>query len=406
MKRKIVLLFLIFILSFGCISLSGCSSGVVGIYVLEGPNRSVYAINEPLDLKGIEVKGINSDGTIKKVRVKKEHIENNVDMSTSGVKNIVINVDGNRTAFPIYVPHYSLTPEDDLKETINKANEGEIIYLKEGIYKSDQGKFKDVVINKSLIIIGEDDKTTFCGNFIVGIDNIENYNKIELNKVEFYNIDFKVRYGLNNGLVSYEKPYENTLLSAIQGNDTKGLYVKDCSFDGYSYAINMDNAKNLSVIKNEFKNIKISALKTQKSTLNTSVYENVFMDIGENTLFVNEKGTQNYLAAIDFSFDSEENSGVIIANNTFVRIGLKNGEFEAVDENSLKYKNNKELHLSKLSYVNNSAIIILSSSNGSNLKTRGIILSFNSYGTTLNNIIFGTDEEDFLNESAVIINNN
>ncbi len=406
MKRKIFLLFFSLILVINCLCLTGCMSGVVGIYVEEPPKMSVYNKNDKINLDGIKVKGINADGTLKKIKVKPEHIENEVDMSTSGEKTVVINVDGNRTSFTVYIPHFILTPQDDFKQIISGAKDGDIIFLKAGNYLIKDDNYKDIIVNKSLIFIGEKDKTNFEGNFIVGVDNAENKNKIELEKVEFYNINFKLRYGITNGAFTYINPYGNNIVYAIDANDTKGLYVKNCSFENYSYAISMDNAKNLSVIKNKFKNIKICAVNTTTSTLNTSVYENVFMDIGENTLFIDKEGKQNYISAINFSFNSEQNSGVIIANNTFVRIGLKNGEFEAVDENSQKYLNNKNLNLQKLSYVNNSAIIILSSSNGPNLKTRGIILSFNSYGTTLNNIIFGTGEEDFLNESAVIINNN
>ena len=130
------------------------------------------------------------------------------------------------------------------------------------------------------------------------------------------------------------------------------------------------------------------------------------MDICENTLYLDDTGKQNYMAAIDFSFNSEQNSGTIISKNTFTRIGLKNKDFISVNEQSKQDKLDKNIKLHKLSYVNNTAIIILRSSNGSNLKTRGIVISNNSYGTTLNNIIFGTYENDFLNESAVIINNN
>lgn len=410
MKRKIYLLFLIFIyVVFSSLSLTGCSSGVVGIFVETNPTKSVYAINETLDLKGILVKGINADGTTKKIKPSLKNIENEVDMTTKGEKLVVLNIDGNRTSFTIYIPHFKVTPQDDLKEIISIANSGEIIYLTEGSYTNtdiNPEKFKDILVNKSLIFIGDTGKTIFSGNFILGLDNLTNKNYVELNKVEFYNINFELKYSINNELITYTKPYYNNVITAIDGNNTKGVYVKNCEFKGYSYAVKMNEAINLSIIKNKFKDIKISALKTEGSTKNTTVYKNAFMDICENTLFVNETGEQNYMSAIDFAFNSEENSGVIIANNSFTRIGLKNGEFECVNETAKEIKNKNDNGLKKLSYVNNTAIIILRSSNGANLKTRGIILSFNSYGTTLNNIIFGTQENDFLNESAVIINNN
>lgn len=408
MKQKNILLFLLIILIFISSSvLTGCSSGLVGVYVETSPTKSVYAVNDTIDLSGIKVKGINADGTTKRVRVKEKHIENDVDMLTKGEKTVVLNIDGNRTSFTVYIPHYELSPKDNLKEVVNSATDGEIIYLKQGNYENTEDnleKYKDIIVNKSLIFIGDKGKTNFSGNFVLGVENLENRKEIELNKVEFYNINFNLRYSINNNLITYEKPYFNNIVAAIDGGSAKGVYVKNCEFSGYSYAVKMNNAKNLSVIKNIFKDIKITALKTDKSTNNTTVYKNVFMDICENTLYTQENGEQNYMAAIDFSFNNEENAGVIISNNSFTRIGLKNNEFECVNEVSKNFIQNNNLQ--KLSYVNNTAIIILRSSNGSNLKSRGIILSFNSFGTTLNNIIFGTQEDDFLNESALIINNN
>lgn len=408
MKRKYVSFFIVFLFCFlSCFSLTGCSSGVVGIYIEEAPTKCVYKLNEKIVLKGAKIKGINADGTTRKIRANNNNIENKVDMSTKGEKTVIINVDNNRTSFTIYIPHYVLTPQDDLKQIISQANNGEIIYLTKGVYENSEQnlqKYKDVIVNKSLIFIGDKEETVFSGNFIVGNNNLQ--ETLDLNKVEFYNINFSLKNTSNNGLITYPKPYYNTIVCAIDANDTKGLYVKNCEFEGYSYAIKMNNAEYLSVIKNRFKDIKISALKTQTSTKNTTVYKNVFMDICENTLYLNENGQQNYMAAIDFAFNSEQNSGTIIANNTFARIGSKTSDFVAVNEQSKQENINQNIKLNKLSYVNNTAIIILRSSNKSNLKTRGIILSNNSYGTTLNNIIFGTKEDDFLNESAVIINNN
>lgn len=403
MKQKIAVLFLLICLIVFGATFSGCSSGVVGIYVLENPTKAVYEAGQQISLDGIEVIGINADGTTRKIRVKHHHIEDKVDTLTPGKKSVVINVDGNRTAFEIYVPHITLLPQSDLKQAIQDAKSGDIIFLKAGVYQSNAEnlqKYKDITVEKALTFVGESEKTIFKGNFLVGeTEKIEN--------VGFFNINFEISGENVNNLYKFEKPYQdNFITTAINAFDTKNLYVKNCKFKGFSYGILQNSAENLSVIRSTFKDIKISAIKTNENTKTTSIYKNVFMDIAENTLYVNEKGDQNYIGAIDFSFNNEENSGVIIANNTFTRIGQKTGEFECVDNYSLDAIKNDVKNLSKLSYVNNSAIIILKSSNGENLKTRGIILSFNNYGSTLNNILFGTNNQDFLNESAVIINNN
>ncbi len=394
MNKKIIALFFVGIFLFSMsFCLSGCFSGLVGVYVEESPQKIIYKAGESIDFSGIKLKGINADGTLKRVKVTKKNIEEEPDFSTKGEKTIVLNIDSNRTSFTVYVPHFVVTPFDDLKQIVLKAQSGDIIYLTKGDYKNTNDnleKYKDIIIEKSLIFIGDKNQTVFGGNFKLKL-NSEEINK---NKgVQFYNIKFEIDNTLNN------------IVSAIEEENSNSLYVKNCEFEGYSYAINLKNAQYLSVIKNKFRNIKITAIKTEKSTQNTTVYKNSFMDICENTLYLDENGKQNYMAAIDFAFNSEQNSGVIISNNSFTRIGLKTGDFEPVGAYKSQ-ENLNEKELKKLSYVNNTAIIILRSSSNSNLKTRGIILSNNSYGTTLNNIIFGTSENDFLNESAVIINNN
>ena len=371
--------------------LSGCASGLVGVYVDENPKKVIYNANENIDFTGIKLKGINADGTLRRIRVSSKDIETQPDFTTKGEKTIVLNIDGNRTSFTVYVPHYIVTPFDNLKDIISNAQNGEVVYLTKGNYiniNDNLEKYKDIVINKALIIIGDKNETVFGGNFKINLNREDNTNG-----VQFYNIKFET------------KNVKNNIISAIEEDFSNGLYVKNCEFCGYSYAIKTVEAEFLSVIKNRFKDIKITAIKTDKSTKNTTIYKNSFMDICENSLYLDENGEQNYMSAIDFAFNSEQNSGVIIANNAFTRIGLKTGEFEQIGK-FLKPINISEKQYTSLSYVKNTAIIILRSSGNSNLKTRGIILSNNSYGTTLNNIIFGTNDNDFLNESAVIINNN
>ena len=138
---------------------------------------------------------------------------------------------------------------------------------------------------------------------------------------------------------------------------------------------------------------------------NASICRNIFMDIGTNSIAM-ENGRQTVVGAMALAFNQKGNAGVIVANNSFVRIGLKTGEkiftTSGADELELDTQNK----IFNGSYINNSAIICLTSASTNNLQVSGIILSSNNYGQTLENIKFGLTKDNLISQSGVYINEN
>jgi len=409
MKKYIKLFSVIVCLVIVSFTVSGCSLASVSIYVVSPPKKIVYELNEKIDLSGLAIEGLNSDGTDRKIGVNESNIENEIDMTTYGEKTVIITVGELSTSFKIYIPHKRLNPESNIKDEIVSSSNGDIIYLQEGDYKAtsqEDEKYYNIIVNKSLTFIGEKGKTNFGGNFLVGVNKVgEEYQKIsDFKDVTFLNINFVLDYTEKDNFIVYNSPQKNTDLNgAIKGFDTNNLTVKNCTFKGYAYGINCDNVKGLSVIRNTFSDLRLSAINITENAETTSIYKNIFMDIAEDTGYVKDDA-QGFVGAIVMNFNQERNVGVIISNNTFTRIALKSGDWVYYNEQAKEY--NKTNKLEDGSYIKNSAIIILKSSDKENLEVSGIILSFNSFGNTLNNLLFGTTTTDFINHNAVIINNN
>lgn len=409
MKKYLKLFSVIFCLLIISLSFCGCSLDPVSIYVVSTPKKIVYDLNEKIDLSGLAIEGLNSDGTDKKISINETNIENEIDMTTYGEKTVIITVGKLSTSFKIYVPHKKLNTESNIKDEIVSCSSGDIIFLQEGDYKAtspEDEKYYNIIVNKSLTFIGENGKTNFGGNFLIGVNKVGGeYQKIEgFKDVKFLNINFVLDYTKNDNFISYNSPQKSTDYNgAIKGYNTNNLTVKNCSFKGYGYGINCDNVKGLSVIRNTFSDLRISAINITENAETTSIYKNIFMDIAHDTGFV-ENGKQEFVGAIIINFNQEKNVGVIISNNTFTRIALKTSDWIYYNEQAKEY--NKTEKLEDGSYIKNSAIIILKSSDKENLEVSGIILSSNSFGNTLNNLLFGTTTTDFINHNAVIINNN
>ena len=134
-----------------------------------------------------------------------------------------------------------------------------------------------------------------------------------------------------------------------------------------------------------------------------SIFKNSFVDIGKNVL-LNENESQSYLSCISLGFNKKGNAGIIISQNSLNRTAQKTGEWIYYDETSKNIKDNE--NLTKLSYVNNSAIIILHSTSENNLMVSGIVLTANNYGVALQNIRLGLTNKDVINQSGMIINEN
>lgn len=402
---KIMLVFVVAFLSINIFS--GCSSGAVNYYITNFPERLVYEVGEEVDLSGLKVESINSDGTNTMVSLKDAEISK-VDTSTSGVKKVKISKGKLSTVYNVYVADIVITDSDNLKQKFASAQNGDIIYLKQGSYtpKNDSDtSYQNVVVDKSLIIVGDGkDKTKFAGNFIVGATETDGqFSPIDLSGIKFINIGFEIKYQQENGFLKYSGPYGKTDKNgALNIFNTSDILVYNCSFAGYAYGILGGSVEGLTVKNNSFKNILLNGIKTTKNTQNTTIFKNVFMDIASNVI-ASENQTQLATGCLELSFAKEGNAGVSIANNTFTRTGLSNKDVIYYDEQSKTYAQQTKEQIFKMSYINNSAIVTLRSSTIDDLLVDGIVLSNNNYGQTLTNIRLNTTSQDTIDQNGVMI---
>ena len=127
---------------------------------------------------------------------------------------------------------------------------------------------------------------------------------------------FKQEYKVEGNDIKYTSKLEKDVNGAINGFNTENLYVTNCSFTNYSYGVLMDNAVNLSVTRNSFKNLLISGVKVKENSERVSIFKNSFVDIGKNVL-LNENESQGYLSCINLGFNKKGNAGIIISQNSF-----------------------------------------------------------------------------------------
>ncbi len=388
---------------------SGCTSGSSSLMITAYPNKMVYQVGEKFDYSGLKMESYNTDGTNCNTFVSPDEI-GEVDTSTAGEKKVKITKGDLSTTFSIYVASKVVEKASDLKQAIAESVDGDIIYIKKGVYKpsdtTDESLY-NIVIDKKLTIIGDGNKSTILhGNFLVGAKNI-NGDYIALDNfedVKFINLGFQLESTQKDKYLTFEGPYENyDLFGAIKTFNSKNVFISGCSFNGYAYGINSDNIENLTLIKSEFRNIKINAVKVTNDIKSSTIAKNIFMDIGSNSLVLD--GTkQGNVGALYLSFNKKGNAGVIVASNTFVRIGLKTGGLIYANRGADELDAMENVSLISGSYINNSAIVFLVSSSENNLEVGGIILSANNFGQTMENIVFGTNKDNIINHAGVYIN--
>ena len=386
----------------------GCSRGVIGYRLKSLPNKIAYQVGEMPNFDGLRIETINSDGTYSKCYFAENQITN-VDTSTPGIKKVTIEKDNMSLSFNIYVANVVVNDSDNLKQILLSANNGDILYLRSGQYTpqtDEDEKFKDIVINKSVTIIGDgSDKTIFSGNFIVGA----NYDGAVFSKItnfkdiNFYGIGFKLDYKIQNGFINYTGPYGKTDKNgAIRCFDTKNLNISNCSFSGYGYGVFGDSVEGMSITNCTFKDIKKTAIITINDISNSTIFKNIFIDIAKNIIsFEGEK--QSDIGAIKLNFATEGQKGVIICKNVFNRIALHDGDLVYYDENSKTQAETIKSGLYSMSYINNSSVIYLLSSTQNDLQVTGIVLSLNNYGQTLQNLNMGAKGKNTINQNGVII---
>lgn len=388
---------------------SGCTSGTSSLIVTAYPTKIVYQINEKFDVSGLKLESYNSDGTNCNTFVKAEEI-GTVDTSTAGEKKVKITKGDLSTTFSIYVASVVVENKSELKTALTNASDGDVIYVKKGNYRPDNNQDEslyNMVVDKKIIIVGDGSNSTVIhGNFLVGAKKVgDDYIALDnFEDVKFINLGFELSSTIKDKYLNFEGPYGNyDLYGAIKTYNSKKIFISGCSFNGYCYGVNADNIENLTLIKNQFKNIKINAIKVTNDIKLSTISKNAFMDIGSNSLVLDDS-KQGNVGALFLSFNKKGNAGVIISNNTFVRIGLKTGELFYSNSGADELETNDKLQLTVGSYINNSAIVFLISSSESNLEVGGIILSANNFGQTLENIVFGTSKDNLINYAGVYIN--
>ena len=403
MKKHIILTLILITLIFPLFIFTGCSSGQAGLFITKLPNKIVYLLNEEFSYNGLKVEALNTDGTTTLQKIEKKDVSS-VDTSTFGEKVVTVTKSNHSTAFNIYVANVVITPEDNVREKLENCNDGDVVYFKQGEYKSNNNELTDLTINKKISIVGDGDKNTIInGNFVVGaekeglnfkaLDNFEN--------VKIIRLGFNLNYKVNNSVIKFDNNMLNVTNGAISGYNTKNLYVESCSFKGFANGITMNNADGLSVVRCKFDDLLLNGIEIKEDCKNTTIYKNVFTDIAKNVVYAIDDKQQD-LAMISLGFNQKGNKGVLIAKNTFTRMAQKIGKLNNFDDSSLLIKDKKDL--TKLSYINNSSIILLYSNSQNNLQSTGVILSANNYGEALQNIKIWKDKNTQINQSGIIIN--
>ena len=390
---------------------SGCTSGSSSLFLTSLPSKVVYDVGEKVSFKGLKVESLNTDGTNCNVSVNYEKLDN-VDTSSAGEKIVKITKGDLSVTFSIYVAHHVVENKEQLKQTIKDSDDGDIIYIKKGEYKPDNHEDEslyNILIDKKLTIIGDGSKNTLIhGNFLIGAKQVgDDFLPIDdFEQVKILNLGFVLNSTQTDGYLNYEGPYQKyDVFGAIKTFNSKKITISNCLFQGYSYGINASRISDLSLTKNTFKNIKINGVKVTEDIKNASICRNVFMDIGTNSIAM-ENGKQAGVGALFLSFQDKGNAGVIVANNSFVRIGLNQGKKTYASAGADELELDRDNKLTKGSYMNNSAIIFLVSASTNNLQVGGIILSMNNYGQTLENVRFGTNSENLIEQAGVYINEN
>ncbi len=389
-------------------TLSGCSRNVVGYHVKSLPKKVVYQIGETVSYDGLVIEAINNDETYSKCRINNSNISS-VDTTTAGVKKVVVEKNKMSISFNIYVANIVVNDSDDLKQTLQAASDGDIVYLRAGNYapKTQQDQtYNNVIINKSLSLIGDGaDKTKFFGNFIVGanydgsvftkIDNFED--------VTFYGIGFELSYELKDNYINYFGPYNKTDTNgAIRCFDTQNLNINNCTFKGYGYGILADNSNGLIVTNCMFNNIQKSAIKTLTDTQNCTIFKNIFRDIASNVVSFDGE-IQSITGAIQLNFTNKGHKGVLICKNLFNKIALHNDNLIFYDEPSKTASQTYTNGIFSGNYLNNYYVIALISSNLDDLEVTGVVLSSNNYSANPQIIFTGTKGKNTINTNGIII---
>lgn len=190
-----------------------------------------------------------------------------------------------------------------IQEAINHANEGDTIYVYNGTY------YENVVVNKTVSLVGEDKSTTIIDG---GYGTVLN---VTVNEVKL--VGFTIRNG---------SAYQN---SGIRLDHSNGTNIGNTIIVSNYYGIDLIDSFNNTISSNIEMNNEWAGLRL-KSSSNNTVMDNIVMysregiDLTgtERNIIMNNNITQNdYGIFSSFGFDNVI-LGNNIANNTFISLQL------------------------------------------------------------------------------------
>lgn len=386
----------------------GCSRTGVTYSVVALPNKLVYQIGETPNYEGLKIDTINNDGTHKVFRYAQKNISE-VDTSTPGTKKVKVESEDISVSFDIYVANVVVNDSDDLKSIFAELNDGDVVYVRAGNYfpqNNQDTRYKDVVINKSVTIVGDGtNKTRFGGNFIVGA-TLRNgvFNKIDnFENVKLLDIGFELENKVANGMVEYTGPYGTSDTNgAINLFDTSSVLISRCSFNGYGYGILANSTTGSAITNCKFEKIYNSGIRVNQEISNSTIANNVFLDIASNVVAFNGE-KQAWLGGVVLNFETAGQKGVIISKNSFNKIGIHNGAYVYFNQESKQASQNTSANLSKMYYMNNTSAVILLSSTVDDLDVDGVILSSNNYTNVYESLYMGAKSTNTINQNGIII---
>lgn len=386
-------LIIVFIVFFGAFFLTGCTHEVVNLYIYKMPNKLVYNLNEELDLSGLELKGIKTDSALTTIYNSSANFKG-FDSTTSGKKEITVSYGKFTTSFTVFVANKIVDSEENLVTTINNASDDDIILIKKGEYNLSSPL---EINNKNLVIGGESaDKTKLNGFVLIGgyyNDGNITYSNLSEN-ISIIGLSLNTKSTVKNNIISFDDTKYNYLLAGINAESIKGLKVISCKFTGFATAIKIKDVENSFICGNSFTKLYVGGIEVTNSIKNSTISKNIINNIGKSVVYVNDDNEQQNIFGIKLAFNEEENVGVSLYKNSISKIANK--------DTKLNFLNKKaEGKFSGLNYMYNSGAIIIHSSGKNNLQTTGLSIFYNSVGSTLNNILYSTNELDVINSSSV-----
>lgn len=390
---KKICLVLVMLFSFSCLIFSGCTHEMVSLYIYKMPDKLVYEIGEELDLTGLELKNIKTDSALLKIYNNNANFSD-FDSSTAGKKEITVSYGRFTTSFSVYVANKIANSSEELLNLLENVDDNDIILLKGGEYNFSN----PIEINSSNVIIGGEGKNkTKINSFVVigGYFEDNNINFVNgTSNVSLIGLSFNMDSEIKNNIIKFKNTNYSNKLGAINVDKMSGLNIIACKIKGFTYGVLANSLENTLITANTFENLYIGGIKVNVSTKNSTFSKNIMTSIGASVVSL-EDDKQEFIFGIYLSFDKEENCGVSIYKNSISKIALKNGELKYFGQIS---KGN----FTNLNYMNNSSALIIRSSGKNNLQTNGISIFFNSIGSSLNNILYNTNEKDKINSSSVM----